>query len=137
MARSLGVADRIEFLGWVPREQLRALMAERADIFIFPSLHDDAPFAVAEALAAHVPVVCLDRGGPPVLGGTPVATSGLPETVAALAEGIRTSIGMTPSPYPDLTAHASKLRSILQEAFSATALPGRLAHPSPGEEVQS
>jgi hypothetical protein len=33
-------------------------------------MHDDAPLAVTDALASGVDVICLDRGGPPVLAGS-------------------------------------------------------------------
>jgi len=66
LAVDLGVYHRIEWVGWLARDELLDKMAE-ADVFMFPSLHDDAPFAVAEALAAGLPVVCLDKGGPPLL----------------------------------------------------------------------
>jgi glycosyltransferase involved in cell wall biosynthesis len=68
LARRLAVDDRVEFRGWVPKDELREAMRE-ADVFLFPSLHDDAPFAVVEALAAGLGVICLDRGGPPTLIG--------------------------------------------------------------------
>jgi glycosyltransferase involved in cell wall biosynthesis len=68
LARRLAIEDRVEFRGWVPRDELREVMGE-ADVFLFPSLHDDAPLAVVEALAAGLPVICLDRGGPPALAG--------------------------------------------------------------------
>jgi glycosyltransferase involved in cell wall biosynthesis len=34
---------------------------------LFPSLHDEAGWVLAEALAAMLPAVCLDHGGPPLL----------------------------------------------------------------------
>ena len=38
-------------------------------MFLFPSLHDEAPWSVAEALSCGLPVACVDRGGPPVVAG--------------------------------------------------------------------
>jgi glycosyltransferase involved in cell wall biosynthesis len=68
LARHLGVSDRVEFRGWTPRDELARLMAN-SDALLLPSVHDDSPLAVTEALSTGLPVVCLDRGGPPVLGG--------------------------------------------------------------------
>lgn len=68
LARRLGVNGRVEFLGWQPRERVFALL-ERADVLLFPSFHDQAPWAVAEALSAGLPIVCLDRGGAPLIAG--------------------------------------------------------------------
>lgn len=117
LARRLGVEERVRFLGWIPRERVRAMVADEADIFLFPSLHDDAPFAVAEALAAGVPVVCLDRGGPPVLGGTPVHASNRYATTVALAEAARTLAGTRSAGFPDLSTRAGELRAILGKTF--------------------
>jgi glycosyltransferase involved in cell wall biosynthesis len=36
-------------------------------VLLFPSLHDESPLTVAEALALGLPVLCLDHGGPPVV----------------------------------------------------------------------
>lgn len=69
LAHSLGMAERVEFLGWLPRSEVIAQMSE-SDLFLFPSLHDEAGWAVAEAVAVGLPVVCLDLGGAPVLAGS-------------------------------------------------------------------
>jgi len=69
LAERLGLAERVEFRGWVARERLQEIMRTEADVFLFPSLHDESPFVVVEALAAGLPVLCLDVGGPPVLIG--------------------------------------------------------------------
>jgi glycosyltransferase involved in cell wall biosynthesis len=67
LATGLGVADRVEFRGLLPRARLQELMRREADAFLFPSLHEMAGWAVGEALAAGLRVICFDRGGPPVL----------------------------------------------------------------------
>lgn len=66
--RTLGMADRVHFLGHRPREQLLAALAS-ADALLFPSMHDQAGWVAAEASAMGCPVVCLPLGGPPVLAG--------------------------------------------------------------------
>src|SRR4029450_474398 len=87
-AAELGVGDRVQFLGWVPRDRLHKLLRDEVDVFLFPSLRDQAPWAVAEASALGLPVVCLDVGGPPLLGGRAV-TSALPAaTGRALGEAV-------------------------------------------------
>lgn len=58
-----GLQDRVRLLGMVPREELFALYA-RADLFVFPSLHDASGSVVLESLSRGLPVVCLDLGGP-------------------------------------------------------------------------
>lgn len=66
MAHRSGVADRVVLHGARPRQQVRAAMAS-ADVFLYPSMREAAGWAVAEALAAGCPVVCLDAAGPPLL----------------------------------------------------------------------
>jgi glycosyltransferase involved in cell wall biosynthesis len=84
LAVRLGVDDRVDWLGWLPREELICRMAE-ADVFMFPCLHEDAGAVVAEARAAGLPVVHLARGGPPLLAGpagTSVSYAGGPREIA-------------------------------------------------------
>jgi glycosyltransferase involved in cell wall biosynthesis len=67
VARShrLGIADRVTFLGELPRpDVLRLLRSSLA--LIHPSLHDSGGVVCLEAMAAGAPVVCLNVGGPPV-----------------------------------------------------------------------
>ena len=65
-----GLSSRVEFRGWVERDALLRTMRTEASVFVFPSLHDDAPWVVVEAMACGLPVVALNRGGPPVLAGS-------------------------------------------------------------------
>jgi glycosyltransferase involved in cell wall biosynthesis len=57
LRKSLGLADAVEFPGWIPREELHALY-ERAWAFVFPSLFEGFGLPVLEALAAGVPTAC-------------------------------------------------------------------------------
>lgn len=61
-----GIADRVEFKGHRPRAEVLAAF-ERADAMLFPSMHDQAGWVVAEASSLGCPVVCLPLGGPPLL----------------------------------------------------------------------
>ena len=62
-ALRLGVADRVEFVGAVPRDELLSAVAA-AGVLLHPALHDESPLVVAEALSLGTPVVCLAHGGP-------------------------------------------------------------------------
>ena len=64
-----GCASRVDFRGWVEREALLRVMREEASVFMFPSFHDQSPWVVVEAMASGLPIVCIDRGGPPLLAG--------------------------------------------------------------------
>jgi len=57
LRRSLGLAEAVEFPGWIPREDLKALY-ERAWAFVFPSLFEGFGLPVLEALAAGIPTAC-------------------------------------------------------------------------------
>lgn len=61
LARSLGVAPRVRFLGW--REDVPALFAA-ADIFCCPSRHEPLGNVVIEAWAQAIPVVAAASQGP-------------------------------------------------------------------------
>ncbi|MFC0624455.1 glycosyltransferase family 4 protein [Kribbella deserti] len=93
LADRLGVRDRVEFLGELPRADVLRAMST-ADALLSPTLGDSAGWAVAEALASGCPVVCLDRGAPPVLvgpgEGAVVAWQGdLPGALASGLAGLR------------------------------------------------
>ena len=63
-AARFGVSDRVTIVGKLPREELLQQMAT-SGVVLHTSLHDEASFTVAEALALGTPVVALDHGGPP------------------------------------------------------------------------
>lgn len=66
LARELGVADRVRFLGW--RDDSDALMGA-ADLFICPSRHEPLGNVVLEAWAAEKPVIAAAAVGPAELLG--------------------------------------------------------------------
>ena len=59
-ARSLGIADRVRFLGW--RRDLATVYAA-SDVVMLTSRNEGTPVALIESLAAGVPVVSTDVGG--------------------------------------------------------------------------
>lgn len=93
VAAELGVADRVSWTPWMRHDQLLAAYAS-FDVFLFPSLHESSGNVVLEAMAAGLPVVCLDLGGPPqmvdascgrVVG---VAWRDEPQVIAGLAAAL-------------------------------------------------
>jgi glycosyltransferase involved in cell wall biosynthesis len=57
--KELGLAERVHFLGWQPRETLLCLF-KFTSALVFPSTFEGFGMPVLEALAARVPVVCSD-----------------------------------------------------------------------------
>lgn len=62
MARSLGVDGAVEFAGRMDRQAM-ASAYQRAAVVVNPSLADNMPVSILEALASGVPVVSTDVGG--------------------------------------------------------------------------
>lgn len=57
---SMGLADRIIFPGYLPKDDLATLLGYSAGV-VFPSLYEGFGLPVIEAMAAGVPVACSDR----------------------------------------------------------------------------
>jgi glycosyltransferase involved in cell wall biosynthesis len=112
-----GLADRVVFLGQVERAELLRMMRDEADVFLFPSLHEEGGWVVGEALACGLPVVCIDRGGPPAVGGRGVPLGSAPVTADRLGRAVRevlddpTSLVPAPTLERRRTAAVDLLRS--------------------------
>jgi glycosyltransferase involved in cell wall biosynthesis len=128
LAARLDVQDRVEFRGHVTRSELQHIMTSVADVFFFPSLHDDASLAVTEAVAAGLPVVCLDVGGPPLVAGEAgtnvTARGGRQRVVRGLRAGLEAACSK--GPVSDaardrllLERRAEYLRSMLGEVLGS------------------
>ncbi|MFA6636815.1 MAG: glycosyltransferase family 4 protein [Candidatus Omnitrophota bacterium] len=60
--RNEGVADKVEFAGVVPHEDMPGLY-RRADVFVLPSLNEGMSNSLLEAMASGLAVVTTDTGG--------------------------------------------------------------------------
>ena len=128
LADRLGVGEQVVWTGWLSQDELFSRMAE-ADVFLFPCLHEEAGAVIVEARAAELPVICLDRGGPPLLigpSGISVADSGGANAIARrLADAAltcleRRRIGQGPSAEREtfaLSSRAQVLQDLLSDAF--------------------
>jgi glycosyltransferase involved in cell wall biosynthesis len=93
LAKRLGVADRLHFLGQVDDRGLAELY-RGADVFVIPSLHEGYCLPAVEAMASGLPVVA-------------ARTSALPETIGDAG------LTFTPDDADDLARQVSKvLRSM-------------------------
>lgn len=82
-------------------------MHEESDTFLFPSLHDEAGWAVAEAIASGLPVVCLDHGGPRVVAGV----AALAAAVAGNRQAVEASLARRLQDSLSANAHATEERA--------------------------
>lgn len=62
-AEALGVADRITFLGKIPRDAVEEEY-RKADVFCFPSFREPLGGVLLEAMANGLPIITAARGGP-------------------------------------------------------------------------
>jgi len=63
LAEAHGIADRVTFWNFLPREETLHKIAQ-CHVLVHPSLHDSSGWVCLEAMAARQPVLCLDLGGP-------------------------------------------------------------------------
>jgi glycosyltransferase involved in cell wall biosynthesis len=99
LTRSLGIAERVEFLGIQQRPQVATLLKD-CTIFVLPSRSDSESFgiAVAEAMALDRPVIVSRVGGLPELVDD--EATGLlvpPGDVQALEAALRRLLGDAPA----------------------------------------
>jgi colanic acid/amylovoran biosynthesis glycosyltransferase len=66
MARSLGLANRVSFLGYQSQTQVRELL-KQTDVFALSSFAEGVPVVLMEAMAAGIPVVATRIAGIPEL----------------------------------------------------------------------
>ncbi len=66
LTQELGLTNNVTFTGRLENEHI-ALLYRQADLFVNPSLVDNMPISILEALASGVPVVTTDVGGIPFL----------------------------------------------------------------------
>lgn len=65
VAEEAGVSANVDWIAHLPHHEISS--AYRGHVaFVFPSLHDSGGMVVLESLAAQLPVICLDLGGPGV-----------------------------------------------------------------------
>jgi tetratricopeptide (TPR) repeat protein/glycosyltransferase involved in cell wall biosynthesis len=84
---------KIYNLGWIADESQIALAYSAADVFVIPSLEDNLPNTVIEAMACGVPVVGFDIGGiPDMIVHKKNGFLARPRDVDSLLEGIEWAI---------------------------------------------
>ena len=117
-AAELGLADKVELLGWVQGEDKVRLLAT-AVLYVLPSYNEGLPVSVLEAMAAGLPILTTPVGGIPE-----AVTDGVegflvePGDVRALADRLERLLGD-----PELAKRMGQAaRHKVEIAFSANAV---------------
>jgi len=63
LANSLGLAERVQFLGWLPQQEC-AQHLQRATALLLPSIYECGGAVVLEAMATGIPAIATAWGGP-------------------------------------------------------------------------
>ena len=123
VAADLGLADRVEFRGWVPNDELAAVYASASCLVLAslptPFWEEQFGMVLAEAMAAHVPVVAAASGAIPEVVGESGTLFGAGDFVG-LADAL-SSGPLAGSPGARRAPEPSRL-----ERFSAPAAAARL-----------
>jgi len=86
-AASLGVADAVTWLGYLPDDRLVSEY-QNADVFVQPSWYEGFGLSVLEAFACGTPVICSNKGSlPEVAGGAALIVQ--PQDMIGLTEAMR------------------------------------------------
>lgn len=112
LSETLGIADRVRFVGFLGQKELRALYAE-SHLFVHPSElgangdQEGVPNAMLEAMVSGLPVVATDHGGIPE--AVENGASGLltPERDADALAGSLLTLARDPARYAQMSAAAS------------------------------
>ena len=90
---TLGVDRKLKYHGMVSHDEVQRLM-KSSDLFLFTSIMEGTPHVVQEAIANHLPVVCLDTCGQGDCVtnecGRKIPLSNPAKTVDEMADAIRT-----------------------------------------------
>ncbi|MCX8099609.1 MAG: glycosyltransferase [Geminicoccaceae bacterium] len=145
-AEALGLAERVRFLGRVPRSRCFELVRE-AGVVVFTGLNEDGGCALCEAMLLGAPVVVLAHSGPAEIvarwGLDPsrvalVEPAGPQPTAAALGEALSRFLVRPPSatdPYLDQAGATLAFLELLTGAPVAAARPVASGEPAKAAEA--
>lgn len=89
LAARLGINAQVTFHGRLSRSEVRNLL-QQAHLFVLPSRHETFGLVIPEALATGCPVLATRCGGPEYTMTEETGLLVAPDSVTALAQGLRT-----------------------------------------------
>ncbi len=97
-AQALSVPDRVHFHGFVPQGAALRQLYQESDVFILPSLQDQQPKVLMEAMSQSLPVIATKVGGIPTIiqngeNGL-LVPSGRPEAIATAVRQLLSDDGL-------------------------------------------
>lgn len=119
LARELGVADHIRFMGARPNSEMPGIYAS-ADAVVIPSLMEATSVAALEAMSCGVPVAASDVGGLPEIVDEDVGTLFRPADPEHLAARVAALLSR-----PDLAALGARARERVVQHWSLERLARR------------
>lgn len=131
LAQRFNMRERVMFNGRVSRPVLLAKV-RGAGAVLHPALHDEAPFAVGEALALGTPVVTLDNSGPATVArffpdspSCTVRTQAASSAAAALGASLNDFLD-NPPPIPTKRLDPTpSFEEVLRSAYEQAGRPHR------------
>ncbi len=88
LVETLGLVDRVRFLGYTPASQLLHLY-NRATMLVHPSLHEGFSFTILEAMSCGLPIVASNSTSIPEAAGDAALYQDDPIDVEALADNMQ------------------------------------------------
>jgi len=120
-ARTLGIAERLDFAGFTGREGVRAHLA-RAAVAVNPADYESGPLTLLEAMAAGTPVVTTRTGLVAELGDDPPLLV-VERTAEALAAGLEAALADPVA----AAARARRAQALVRARFDWDRIAGELA----------
>lgn len=117
--------ERVRFHGSRPRAEVGEALA-RADVLLFPSIHEAAGWTVAEAVATGCPVIAFDQAGPATLiaSGDGLLVDPHGDVIGGLATALDVARELRPGPS---RWDATRLPGVLQQVYLGAVEPTRAA----------
>jgi glycosyltransferase involved in cell wall biosynthesis len=113
--KAFGLTNRVQFLGEITPEEVRAIMHE-CDLFMFPSVYEAMPMALLEAMAAGMPIIASDI--PANREALQDAGILIPPQPSELAQAARTLLADRPCAYELGKKAAERARQFTVDAMT-------------------